>query len=354
MIKTDTVNSGTLKNETVETGTVKTAGAETAGTAASEDGTSTELLRTDLTERLVEHRSDRARTLLASLRELVPGTDLGGPDGAADAFDNAVLHHAFQQARIAARTRDADRARRAVRLWENRAELRARAVPTAVGPVLVVRAADCAAVDDDRLGSQMYLLDTLPEQSAGEREQIARTLNEAVDAALAVGSDVLRSSTAVVIRTGTVPLGATCRSYTFDFLPSTVVLNWTDEPLRLGETLVHEATHSWLNESFAAEGVVFEDGGPRFHSPWKNEDRPVFGIVHAALAFANVIHYLSRIQPADEDGSPLAAVLRRRLAVELESLDIGHASALECFDQVRSDRLRAYLRAAVADARRAV
>ncbi|GAA3117213.1 hypothetical protein GCM10010521_01170 [Streptomyces rameus] len=310
-------------------------------------------LQAELTARLVAHRSERARTLLASLRTLAPATDLDGPDGPPDAFDNAVLHHAFQQARIAARTRDADRARRAVRLWQNRAVLRAEAVQTAVGPVMVVRAADCDAVADDRLGSRMYLLGTSPGQEAAERERIARTLNAAVDAALTVGGEVLRSSTAVVIWTEAVPLGATCRSYTFDFLPGTVVLNWTDEPLRLGETLVHEATHSWLNESFESEGVVFTDDGPRFHSPWKNEDRPVFGIVHAALAFANVIQYLSRIQPAQDDDSQLAAVLRRRLAVELESLETGHASALTCFDQVPSDLLRTYLRAAVADARRA-
>ncbi|MFI0960789.1 aKG-HExxH-type peptide beta-hydroxylase [Streptomyces sp. NPDC021080] len=311
-------------------------------------------LQADLTARLVTRRAERAHTILASLGRLVPGTDLGGLDDTLDAFDNAVLHHAFQQAQIAARTRDADRARRAVRLWQNRAALRAEAVPTAVGPVMVVRAADCEAVDDDRLGSQMYLLGSSPEQDAAERERVARTLNEAVDAALAVGSEVLRSSTAVVIWTEAVPLGATCRSYTFDFLPGTVVLNWTDEPLRLGETLVHEATHSWLNESLESEGVVFEDGGPLFHSPWKNEDRPVFGIVHAALAFANVIQYLARIQPASDDDSRLAAVLRRRLAVETESLETGHASALACFDQVHSERLRTYLRAAVADARRTV
>ncbi|MDO0925047.1 HEXXH motif-containing putative peptide modification protein [Streptomyces sp. TG1A-8] len=316
--------------------------------------TPTGVLQADITARLVAHRSGRARTLLTTLRSLAPAADLGGVDGTVDAFDNAVLHHAFQQARIAARTRDAGRARLAVQLWQNRAALRARAVPTAVGPVMVVRAADCDAVDDDRLGSQMYLLGTPADEDAARRERIARTLNEAVDAALAVGSEVLRSSTAVVIWTEAVPLGATCRSYTFDFLPGTVVLNWTEEPLRLGETLVHEATHSWLNESLQSEGVVFEEGGPRFHSPWKNEDRPVFGIVHAALAFANVIHYLARIQPAPDDTSHLAAVLRRRLEVELESLETGRASALECFGHVRSDRLRAYLRAAVADARRAV
>jgi HEXXH motif-containing protein len=311
-------------------------------------------LRAELTARLVEHRAERAHTLLASLRRLVPGTELDGLDGVPDAFDNAVLHHAFQQARLAARTRDADRARQAVRLWQNRARLRAEAIQTAVGPITVLRAADCDAVDDDRLGSRMYLLGASPEQDTAERTRIARTLNEAVDAALAVGGEVLRSSTAVIIWTEAVPLEATCRSYTFDFLPSTVVLNWTDEPLRLAETLVHEATHSWLNESFGAEGVSFSDDGPRFHSPWKNEDRPVFGIVHAALAFANVIHYLSRVQPQPDDDSQLAAVLRRRLAVELESLEVGHASALTCFDQVPSELLRTYLRAAVADARRAV
>jgi HEXXH motif-containing protein len=314
---------------------------------------STARLQAGLTTSLVARRSGRRRDMLATLSSLVPGTTLSSPHGVPDAFDNAVLHHAFQQAQIAARTRDADRARRAVQLWQDRAKLRAQAVQTAVGPVLVVRAADCTAVDDDRLGSQMYLLDAPAEPAAATQERIARTLNDAVDAALAVGSEVLRSSTAVVIRTDTVALDETCRSYTFDFLPATVVLNWADEPLRLGETLVHEATHSWLNESFTAEKVVFPDGGPSFHSPWKNEERPAFGIVHAALAFANVIEYLARIQPATDDDSQLAAVLRRRLAVELESLEIGHEAALACFDQVSSGRLRTYLHAAVADARRA-
>lgn len=126
-------------------------------------------LQAGLTARLVARRSERAHTILTTLRRLAPGTDLGDLDGTPDAFDNAVLHHAFQQAQIAARTRDADRARRAVELWQNRAALRAEAVPTAVGPVMVVRAADCEAVDDDRLGSQMYLLGTSPEQDAAER-----------------------------------------------------------------------------------------------------------------------------------------------------------------------------------------
>ncbi|MEV5148880.1 HEXXH motif-containing putative peptide modification protein [Streptomyces sp. NPDC052727] len=302
-----------------------------------------------LTRTLLTERAERERRVLASLGALAPTAGLAGTEGTPDAFDTAILHHAFQQAQLAARTRDAARARRALRLWQERDRLRRRAVPTAVGPVLVVRAADCAEVEDGRLGSRMFLLeDPVPEVP----EQMARTLNEAIDAALAVGCEVLRSSTAVVIWTEVRALAETCRSYTFDFLPGSVVLNWSEEPLRLAETLVHEATHSWLNECLAAENVALPED-VSFHSPWKNEERPAFGIVHAALAFAHVIAYLSRIQPAPEDTSPLADVLRHRLADELRSLESGHEAALKCFELVGSARLRTYLEAAVAAARHA-
>ncbi|MGW7416028.1 aKG-HExxH-type peptide beta-hydroxylase [Streptomyces sp. NPDC054863] len=307
-------------------------------------------LRAQLTETIVTERTERERRVLASLATLAPEATLTRTEGDLDAFDNAILHHAFQQARAAARTRDPERARQAVRLWQDRAQLRRAAVPTKAGPVLVVRAADCTAVDDEKLLSQMYLLERPVPPDAAEQDALARTLNGAIDAALAVGCDVLRSSTAVVVRTGTVALGEACRSYTFDFLPGTVVLNWTDEPLRLAETLVHEATHSWLNECLSAENVVFPDG-PTFHSPWKEEERPAFGIVHAALAFAHVIEYLSRVQPDPEDTSHLARVLRARLAHELGSLESGHRAAALCTDLVDSDRLRGYLHAAVEAAR---
>jgi HEXXH motif-containing protein len=325
-------------------------GQDMIGTTAT--GTTTPLgtLEAELTRAVVERRPEREQRILSSLSCLAPDAELDDVTAGWDAFDHALLHHAFQQTQVAMRTRDAERARRAIRLWQGRGRLREQAIPTAVGPVLVVDAEQCAAVDDERLGSQMYLLDTeLPDMPAAERDRIARTLNTAVDTALAVGSDVLRSSTAIVIRTAVCELEETSRSYTFDFLPGTVVLSWTEEPLRLGETLVHEATHSWLNESLSGEGVVFPDG-PRFHSPWRNEERPLFGIVHAALAFAKVIQYLSRIQLAPDDPSTLAAVLRQRLADERESLAIGYEAAVRSFAFVTSDRLRTYLRAAVEEA----
>ena len=309
--------------------------------------TSLERQQSELTAALVGERADRQRAILTSLGSLIPGVELTGGSGAPDAFDNAVLHHAFQQAQLAARTQDAARALRAVRLWQQRDALRARAVQTAVGPVLVVDAADCTPVEDDRLGSRMYLLDEPTGSGAAADRGTAEVLNAAVDAALATGSEVLRSSTAIVVWTRSIALHEVSHSHTLDFLPGTVVLDWSDQPLRLGETLVHEATHSWLNEAFAAEGVEFAENGPSFHSPWRNEERPAFGIVHAALAFATVIHYLRRIQPDSEDASPLAAVLRQRLSVELQSLEIGHQAALECFEQVSSERLRSYLHDAV-------
>ncbi|WP_405773786.1 aKG-HExxH-type peptide beta-hydroxylase [Streptomyces sp. NBC_00859] len=304
-----------------------------------------------LTHAVITRRGDRRRRLLASLRSVAPHTPLTGDDAETDAFDNALVHHVFQQVQAAVATRDGERVARALRLWQNRDALRAQAIATAVGPVLVVSAEQCTPVQDDRLGSRMYLLDA-PEPLPGpEREQLALTLNTAIDAALAVGAEVLRSSTAVVIRTGEVALGETCRSYTFDFLPGTVVSNWSGEPLRLAETLVHEATHSWLNECLESEEVEFPPG-TNFHSPWKGEERPAFGITHAALAFAHVIQYLSRVQPDAGDHSRLAAVLRRRWADELDSLNSGRDAAEQCFDMVSSERLRAYLRAAVADAHR--
>ncbi|MGQ4599100.1 aKG-HExxH-type peptide beta-hydroxylase [Nocardia sp. R6R-6] len=307
-------------------------------------------LHSELTGRILRKRADRTRRILAALGSLAPGIDLPvpeyDPESGPDAFDTALLHHAFQLAQFAVNTRAAALVRRALRLWLERDLIRERALRTAVGPVFVVSAADCLAVDDDRLGNRMYLLADPPSADERDTGRLAAVLDSAVEAALGAGSAVLSSSTAFVIVPETRELHEVCRSYTFDFLPGTAVLSWSEQPLRLGETLVHEATHSWLNECLDAEGVTFPEGRT-YYSPWRNEDRPVFGIVHAALAFSKVIDYLSRVQPAAADTSYLASVLRQRLADERRSLEIGREAANRCFAMVGSEPLRAYLEEAV-------
>lgn len=303
-----------------------------------------EELESELTMELVEHRVDVARRILAALHSLAPGA-VDIPAEPLDRFDYAIAHQAFVLARHAASTRDVELAHKAVRLWQERGSLRDHAVPTTIGPVLVVAAENCVSYDDDRLQDPVHLIDIDRLLAVGD--EFAATLRNAVDSALSIGADMIRSCTAIVVYRDVRDLEETSTSCTFDFLPCTVALSWSAEPLRLGETLVHEATHTWLNDVFATENVTFPDGGPTFYSPWRQEERPIFGIVHAVLAFSQVIQYLRGVQAADSDDSHLALVVRQRLINELASLDVGLDASRQACEYISSERLRRYLTATV-------
>ncbi|GGK16326.1 hypothetical protein GCM10010124_06130 [Pilimelia terevasa] len=296
----------------------------------------------ELTARMLAQRPARASRMLQALHALAPEAGLHADTGAIDTFDYAVLHHCFERARLGAAGRSESGCRDALTMWQRRATLRAAAVSTAVGAVLVVDSRRCVAVNDSRLASTLHLLPADPPYPG----ELATGLVEAVDAGLAVGMEVLRTSTAAVIWTDRCGLADHSVSYTLDFLPATVVTSWATHPLRLAETLVHEATHSWLNECLAADEVAVGDG-PWLYSPWRGEQRPVYGIIHAALAFAKVIEYLTQVQQRIGQGGVDGEMVAARLLQERASMAEGRESIRQALDYMAGTRIGRYVEAAV-------
>jgi len=74
-----------------------------------------------------------------------------------------------------------------------------------------------------------------------------------------------------------------------------VLLSAPDEdaealPAQLSVALIHEFRHSLLNGLIFLT-PLFEDSGELFHAPWRDDPRPIGGLVHGAFAFSGVTRF---------------------------------------------------------------
>jgi len=93
-------------------------------------------------------------------------------------------------------------------------------------------------------------------------------------------------------------------SYTITALHASIFMDSHSMAARNAETLVHEATHNWLNYLFDFYDEPLPKS-PKWLSPWRGVERPVAGMVHAFAAFSFVVLFLrtarQRIElPANE------------------------------------------------------
>lgn len=86
--------------------------------------------------------------------------------------------------------------------------------------------------------------------------------------------------------------------------------------LHLAEHLLHEGTHQRVHDLEVLEPIAPSDEeGPRFYSPWRQEWRPLRGLLHGACTFVVGAGYFARALRAAEDGIvKLPAAERRWLA----------------------------------------
>ena len=61
-------------------------------------------------------------------------------------------------------------------------------------------------------------------------------------------------------------------------------------PAQLGVALIHEFRHTLLNGLIFLV-PLFEECEELFHAPWRDDPRPLGGLVHGAYAFSGVAHY---------------------------------------------------------------
>jgi HEXXH motif-containing protein len=92
-----------------------------------------------------------------------------------------------------------------------------------------------------------------------------------------------------------------------------MVLLSPEDPVMVGDLLVHELSHVRLN-LFREFDPVFHDREPerRHISPWRGDLRPLSGLVLGVHAFLNVCHYYRRVSEIHVAGGTAAALFERQ------------------------------------------
>jgi HEXXH motif-containing protein len=115
-----------------------------------------------------------------------------------------------------------------------------------------------------------------------------------------------------------------------------------DAVLRLAESLIHEAMHLQLTFIESVVPLVKSTEATAF-SPWKGEDRPVQGVVHALYVFAVIREALSTLGVVYPEAASYASRRGAEIADEVEA--IGNARpSLTAVGAELWDRLRAQLK----------
>jgi hypothetical protein len=81
------------------------------------------------------------------------------------------------------------------------------------------------------------------------------------------------------------------------------ILTSTGDEYQLAEAIVHEYSHNLLNMVINS-GEIFEGHVPSentFYSPWREDPRPITGLLHAVFVFLNVSELLERISNTNSE-----------------------------------------------------
>jgi HEXXH motif-containing protein len=126
-------------------------------------------------------------------------------------------------------------------------------------------------------------------------------------------------------------------SYTLSDIYGTIYLDVNSSLLRTAETMFHESSHLWLTETLAAYRIGL-DPERSYFSPWKGQERPAFGMLHAITIFGLLAIFFRRMSdhPTLTPDERRYCVVRRRL--ERKNLR-GCGAALEeiCAQQIRNE-----------------
>ncbi len=239
----------------------------------------------------------------------------------------AALEHAYYAARRAAASGDAS----AFAAWTDW-------TPAWRTPVHAVTVDACERVDDPNFDSPLYLC--RPGTPAAESWS-ERVRAEVQRLASHGWGDLLQTLGLVVGHTPRRGADET-QSYTVTALRGTVVVDRPAEPFRLGELLLHEASHVWLNDALEALDEPLATLPDRFHSPWKRTERPAYGIVHAAWAFSQMIQWF-RLAPSLVLSDWERVYAQERLRVEVPTMVDALPQITRAFALVRSPELRGLL-----------
>jgi HEXXH motif-containing protein len=114
------------------------------------------------------------------------------------------------------------------------------------------------------------------------------------------------------------------RSWTAPLLRGVIFLSPSQDRRTLAEAIVHEYYHGVLNARMELEPLLAGGAEPRFYSPWRNDPRPLSGLLHALYVFAGVAEFLLRAEGVRTLAEQRGALRERRRLV-VERLRLGSA-----------------------------
>ncbi|MFI5163451.1 MAG: aKG-HExxH-type peptide beta-hydroxylase [Sphingobacteriales bacterium] len=106
-------------------------------------------------------------------------------------------------------------------------------------------------------------------------------------------------------------------SYSHPEIPFTIFVSLCREnsgvaDLRLAESILHEAMHLKLTLIEQHLKLIVPDTTSTFYSPWREEQRPVQGLLHAIFVFKAMYDFYERIKKMLTEGKCLAYVSFRQ------------------------------------------
>ncbi len=133
-------------------------------------------------------------------------------------------------------------------------------------------------------------------------------------------------------------------SFTVSTLFGVTFLSHAYDSLRLAEAIVHEFHHSELYMLMAVEDLFEDVEGEYFYSPWREDPRPLIGLLHGLHVFANVKRFLQRALSHSASAEIAADIAERsarlgwqlRIGLEQVPRERLHAGGIRIIDDIRS------------------
>ncbi|KUF18655.1 aKG-HExxH-type peptide beta-hydroxylase [Streptomyces silvensis] len=144
-------------------------------------------------------------------------------------------------------------------------------------------------------------------------------------------------SVGVVAVLGTAEPGAPTATWATGGLPYVVHLHLLPRPELIARDLMHEATHTHLNDWLASRDIRLDPVTPVYWSPWKDSKRPLFGFTHSIMAFSMVTAFLATVMAHSETDQSWLRVFHDAERDRLRSCTESVTSALSMLpDELRS------------------
>lgn len=297
-------------------------------------------------------RAEQGLTVRRKLRALAAGVagdpGVGVAPGAPETPASfALRHHAVYEINRACDARDELRLRDALTLTAAADDV---AGATDEGYALVVvDASECRKTADRRFDSTVCTATT---RAIRAPAMVAATLlDNAIEAVREAGllRYVVEGVGVLVLCERALEFGTPAFSYSLGALPNTVFTDWSEDPVILGESMLHEGAHCWLNAALAAEREQLARE-PLVYSPWKDTGRPPFGLIHAVLAFSLLATYFRAVAASGLATGPTLRYCELRASVERHRLSLAQESLDVALQQVDSAAITDLIRAHFAEA----